>query len=97
MFRKTFFVASAALAAVFFLFGCTAKWAEVDLRAGEAPPVVDGEKLFGYEKAPITARESLVEKAGDYDLVRVSFPSYYQDDESNRLVTALSLVLPFQP
>jgi dienelactone hydrolase len=78
-----------AVLALVAISSCTSHWAETDPIDAVRPVKVDGEALFGYRKAPIDARESVIETNGDYDVVRVSFPSYFQDDPSNRLMTAL--------
>ena len=86
---KRFAFVSAAIFLISILAtACTAKWVELKSPYTEKPAKVDGDAFFGYKKAPIEARESLIESRADYDLVRVSFPSYFQDDAANRLVTA---------
>jgi len=49
---------------------------------------IDGERVFGYKKLPIKAHAAVLEKGKFYDIIYVTFPSYYQDDEKNKVVKA---------
>ncbi|MCZ7585471.1 MAG: hypothetical protein M5R36_20205 [Deltaproteobacteria bacterium] len=62
---------------------CTADWVQTDIPY-EPPARVNGDQVFGYEKGPIDAQVSLTESEREYDLLRVSYPSAFQDDLTNR-------------
>jgi len=75
-----------ALLTLFVSAGCMTHWVDPDA----APPAtrIDGEAIFGYEKADFAVKQTLEEKHDGYDIIRVTFPSYFQDDPSNLEVTA---------
>lgn len=68
--------------------GCTTYRVEPEVHLNPATEWIDGEKVFGYEKAVVDAKATVLEIRKGYDLIHVQFPSYYQDDPENQEVTA---------
>ena len=70
------------------LTGCALQLSDSDVGDGKPMGKIDGEKVFGYEKSPMKVKTALLEKCKNYDVIFVTFPSYFKDDEKNTMVKA---------
>ena len=68
------------------VFGCTTQRSAWKTTKGLENKPVKCEALFEYKRSPIDVVTRLTESKKHYELVRVAFPSYFQDDPGNREV-----------
>ncbi len=70
------------------VFGCAFKPSAADIYLDDRPRAVNGDALFGYEEKEFPVETKIVESREKYDVIRVRFDAYHDDDPDNPTVTA---------
>lgn len=70
----------------FIVGGCTLQLSKWDIGKDVEKEQAQGDPFFGYIATPIDIVTELTESEKHYDLIRIQFPSYFQDDPENKEV-----------